>query len=64
MLVADALTRIVDATQTVAARLVVVDALHERVAQFYEALGFRRIPDSLLLVQKLTDIEAALQKSD
>jgi len=64
VLVADALTRIVDATQTVAARLVVVDALHERVAQFYEALGFRRIPDSLLLVQKLTDIEAALQKSD
>lgn len=60
VLVADALARIVDATQTVAARLVVVDALHERVAQFYESLGFRRIPDSLLLVQKLTDIEAAL----
>jgi predicted GNAT family N-acyltransferase len=60
VLVVDALGRIVDATQTVAARLVVVDALHERVAQFYEALGFRRIPDSLLLVQKIADIEAAL----
>lgn len=62
VLVADALTRIVDATQTVAARLVVVDALHERVAQFYESLGFRRIPGSLLLVQKLADVEAALHK--
>ncbi len=60
VLIVDALARIVDATQTVAARLVVVDALHERVAQFYESLGFRRIPASLLLVQKLTDIEAAL----
>ena len=62
VLVADALARIVDATQTVAARLVVVDALRERVAQFYESLGFRRIPGSLLLVQKLADIEAALRK--
>jgi GNAT superfamily N-acetyltransferase len=64
VLVADALGRIVDATQTVAASLVVVDALHERVAQFYESLGFRRIPGGLLLVQKLTDIEAALQKPE
>lgn len=61
VLVADALTRIVESTQTVGARLVVVDALHEPVAHFYESLGFRRIPDSLLLVQRLTDIEAALQ---
>lgn len=63
VLVADALERIIDATQTVAARLVVVDALHERVARFYESLGFRRIPGSLLLVQKISDIEAALRKS-
>lgn len=61
VLVADALTRIVDATQTVGTRLVVVDALREPVAHFYESLGFRRVPKSLLLVQKLTDIEAALQ---
>jgi GNAT superfamily N-acetyltransferase len=60
VLVADALQRVVEATQTVAARLVVVDALHERVARFYESLGFRRLPDSLLLVQKVADIEAAL----
>ncbi len=62
VLVADALERIVDATQTVAPRLVVVDALAERVAQFYESLGFRRLPGSLLLVQKTTDIEAAVGK--
>jgi GNAT superfamily N-acetyltransferase len=61
VLVADALTRIVEATQTVGARLVVVDALHESIARFYESLGFRLVPDSLRLVQKLTDIEAALQ---
>lgn len=64
VLVADALQRVVDATQTVAARLVVVDALHERVAQFYETLGFRRIPARLLLVQKVADIELALRRSD
>jgi hypothetical protein len=33
----------------------------EPVAHFYESLGFRRVPDSLLLAQKLADIEAALQ---
>jgi predicted GNAT family N-acyltransferase len=61
VLVADALGRVRDATRTVAARLVVVDALHESVARFYEHRGFRRIPDSLLLVQKISDIEAALR---
>ncbi|WP_411286152.1 hypothetical protein [Lapillicoccus sp.] len=62
--VADALARIVGATQTVAAGLVVVDALHERVARIYGSLGFRPIPGSLLLVQKLTDIEAALRETE
>ncbi len=61
VLLADALTRVVDATQQVAARVVVVDALTERVAAFYERHGFRRVPGSLVLVQKLTDVEAALR---
>ena len=61
VLLADALTRVVDVTQQVAARVVVVDALTERVAAFYERHGFRRIPGSLVLVQKLTDVEAALR---
>jgi hypothetical protein len=40
-----------------------VDALHERVARFYEALGLRRFRASLLLVQMLVDIESALRNS-
>ncbi|MFT4294197.1 MAG: GNAT family N-acetyltransferase [Micropruina sp.] len=60
VLVADALERVVEATRTVAARVVVVDALTEPVARFYETLGFRRVPGSLRLVQKVTDIAAAL----
>ena len=59
VLLADALSRIVDATRTVGARFVVVDALHEGAALFYERLGFRRLPGSLLLVQKVADIAAA-----
>jgi hypothetical protein len=53
-------TLVVEATRTVAARLVVEDASHERVAAFYEGLRFTRLPDTLRLVQKLADVEAAL----
>ncbi|MCL2464117.1 MAG: GNAT family N-acetyltransferase [Micrococcales bacterium] len=60
VLVADAMQRVIVATRTVAARLVVVDALAEPVAKFYETLGFHRIPGSLRLVQKVSDIEDAL----
>jgi GNAT superfamily N-acetyltransferase len=59
-LLADALARIVVATDVVAARFVVVDALHEKAAGFYQHHGFRRIPDSLRLIQKVSDIAAAL----
>jgi GNAT superfamily N-acetyltransferase len=61
VLLADALERIVVATQTVAARIVVVDALHERAAAFYEHHGFKRVPGTLRLVQKVSDVAAALQ---
>ena len=57
---ADALGRVVEATSIVAARFVVVDALHERAATFYERHGFTRIPDTLRLIQKISDIAAAL----
>ncbi len=56
----DALGRIVVATQTVAAQFVVVDAVHERAATFYEHYGFRRIPQMLRLVQKVSDIAASM----
>jgi len=58
---ADALERIVVATQTVAARIVVVDARHERAAAFYEHYGFKRIPGTLRIVQKVSDVAAALE---
>lgn len=61
VLLSDALERIVAATALVAARFVVVDALHEQAAAFYEHYGFQRIPDTLRLVQKVSDIAAALQ---
>jgi len=59
-LLADALGRVLAATETVAARFVVVDAIDERAARFYEHHGFRRIPQTLRLVQKVTDVGAAL----
>jgi len=59
-LLADALARIVVAAHIVAARFVVVDALHEKAAGFYQHHGFRRIPDTLRLIQKVSDIAAAL----
>ena len=42
------------------AHVVVVVALRQEVAPFYEGLGFQRLPDSLFLVLKLSDIEATL----
>ncbi len=62
MLLAEALERVVGVTETVAARFVVVDAIDERVTSFYEHHGFRRIPETLRLVQKVADIAAALQQ--
>lgn len=60
-LLADALDRIVVATRTVAARFVVVDAIDEGAHGFYRHHGFREIPGTLRLVQKITDIAAALE---
>jgi len=60
VLLVDALTRVAAATELVAARFVVVDALHERAAGFYAHHGFRSIPGTLRLVQKISDVTAAL----
>jgi GNAT superfamily N-acetyltransferase len=62
-LVAEALGRVVAATEIVAARFVLVDAVDERAAGFYEHHGFRRIPGSLRLIQKVADIAAAGARS-
>lgn len=63
VLLADALHRIVVATHTVAARFVVVDAIDEPARGFYQHHGFRHIPETLRLVQKVSDIAAAIDAS-
>ena len=57
----DAMIRVVDATRTVAARFVVVDAIDEHAAGFYAHHGFTRIPETMRLVQKVGDIAEALR---
>jgi GNAT superfamily N-acetyltransferase len=60
-LLADALERIVAATETVAARFVLVDAIDDTAAAFYAHHGFRQVPETRRLLQKVSDIEAALR---
>lgn len=62
-LLADALHRVVAATETVAARFVVVDAIDERATTFYEHHGFRRLPQTRRLVAKVADVGASLSPS-
>lgn len=59
-LLAGALQRVVAATTLVAAPFVVVDALNEPAARFYEHHRSRRIPATLRLVQKFSDAAVAL----
>lgn len=57
----DALTRGRAASDVVAARLVVVDAINHQAASFYQHHGFTPIPDNPnRLVQKMSNIAAAL----
>jgi len=57
----DALSRAVAASTIAAARLVVVEALDENAARFYEHHGFVAAPDRpFVLVQKVSDIAVAL----
>jgi predicted N-acetyltransferase YhbS len=59
----DALARAVTASDTAAARVVVVDAIDEPAARFYLRHGFMAVPgDHHRLVQKMSDIAAALQR--
>ncbi len=61
-LLAEALRRAVAASDTVAARLVVVDAIDERSAAFYRKRGFIDVPQNpLRLYRKVSDIRRALQ---
>lgn len=58
----DALSRAVAANRQAAARLVVVDAVDDQAASFYEHYGFQPIDGNPhRLVQKLSAIESALE---
>jgi len=61
-LLLDALSRAVSASNQVGGRYVVVDAIDETAAGFYEHCGFRRCPgrDVLRLVRKVSDIAVSL----
>ena len=50
LLLADALQHAFESADTVGSSMVIVDALDERAAGFYEVHGFVRLPDSLRLV--------------
>jgi GNAT superfamily N-acetyltransferase len=60
-LLLDALERAVDASARAAARLVVVDAIDDQAAAFYQRYGFRACPAPRRLVRKTSEVAAALR---
>jgi GNAT superfamily N-acetyltransferase len=60
ILLADALQRIVQASQVMAVYAVVVDALDDRAAEFYQQFGFIPLPSQPLKLFLPTDSVAAL----
>ena len=61
MLLADAVRRAYASASTVGSSMLVVDAIDERAAAFYEANGFARLPDSMRLVLPMHAIEELLK---
>lgn len=60
-LLAEALRRAVAASEAAAARLVVVDAIHDDAAAFYQRWGFIDTPDNpRRLDRKMSDLRASL----
>ncbi len=57
LLLADAVRRAYASAGTVGSSMLVVDAISEQAAAFYEANGFVRLPDSLRLVLPMSAIE-------
>jgi predicted N-acetyltransferase YhbS len=61
LLLAEALRKAVIAGEAAAARLVVVDAIDEPAARFYERYGFIRAPEHpLRLYRRMKDVRASL----
>jgi GNAT superfamily N-acetyltransferase len=61
MLLADAVQRAYASAATVGSSMLVVDAISERAAAFYEGNGFMRLPDSLRLVLPMHAIQRMLE---
>ncbi|MDE2464881.1 MAG: GNAT family N-acetyltransferase [Alphaproteobacteria bacterium] len=61
MLLADAVRRTYATVSTVGASMLVVDAINERAAAFYEGNGFLRLPDSLRLVLPMDVIKGMVK---
>jgi GNAT superfamily N-acetyltransferase len=61
ILLHDALSRAVAASQQAGGRYVVVDAIDENARQFYEHYGFTATPRPDRLVRKVSDIEADIK---
>lgn len=61
LLLAEALRKAVTAGEAAAARLVVVDAINDDAARFYERHGFIRVPEhALRLYRRMRDVRASL----
>ena len=57
VLLADASRRIVAATNIVAARFVVVNAIDDDAVSFYTHYGYQPIPETRRLVRKVSDVD-------
>lgn len=62
LLLADAVQRAYTSAETVGSSMLIVDALNERVAAFYESFGFQPLPESLRLVLPMRLIEELLAR--
>jgi GNAT superfamily N-acetyltransferase len=62
LLLADAVQRAYASAETVGSSMLVVDALNERAAAFYESFGFPPLPESLRLVLPMRSIEELLAR--
>ncbi|EAQ36087.1 GCN5-related N-acetyltransferase [Nitrobacter sp. Nb-311A] len=62
LLLADAVQRAYASAETVGSSMLVVDALKERAAAFYESFGFQPLPESLRLVLPMRSIEELLAR--
>ena len=60
LLLADAVRRAYASASTVGSSMLIVDAINERAAAFYEVNGFVRLPDSMRLVLPMHVIETML----